>query len=133
MTRALVLSSVFPSAARPTYGVFVWERVRRVAAHAEVVVVAPVPWFPFNAVFRGVRGRPVPFVEVQDGLAVYHPRYLGLPRYGRALDAIAYAARMLPLLKRLRRRFSFDLIDAHFSYPDGVAGVLLGGSSAVPP
>ena len=41
--KVLVLSVAFPSASRPTYGVFVRERVRHVAAHMEVVVVAPVP------------------------------------------------------------------------------------------
>jgi glycosyltransferase involved in cell wall biosynthesis len=33
---------------------------------------------------------------------------------------------VLPALRKLRRNFDFDLIDAHFVYPDGLAAVLLG-------
>ena len=53
--RVLVLSSTFPSAQQPTRGVFVRERVRRLARRCEVVVVAPVPWFPLNRWVRAER------------------------------------------------------------------------------
>ena len=124
--RVLVLSLTFPNQARPTYGVFVHERVRRIARHCDVTVVAPIPWFPGN---RWVRGREyvgIPRREDQQGLAVYHPRVLCLPLVGKFLDGVLYFLSLLPFIVRLRRRFPFDLIDAHFTYPDGVAGVLLG-------
>ena len=41
--RVLVLSSVFPNCRQPNLGVFIRERMRRVAEHCEVRVVAPVP------------------------------------------------------------------------------------------
>ena len=41
--RVLVLSSVFPNPRQPNLGVFIRERVRRVARSSEVQVVAPVP------------------------------------------------------------------------------------------
>ncbi len=124
--RALVLSSVFPSRMQPTFGVFVRERIRHVAAHCEVVVVAPIPWVPFNGLIRGKEYAATPFVEEQDALAVYHPRFLCLPRFGKCLDGVLYFLSLLPFLIWLRRRFPFDVIDAHFAYPDGLAGVLLG-------
>lgn len=130
--RLLVLSSAFPSATRPTYAVFVRERARHVAERAEVVVVAPVPWFPFNARIRGLALAATPRVETQDGMTIHHPRVLCLPRVGKALDALLYALSLAPFLVRLRRRFAFDLIDAHFSYPDGVAAVILGKILGVP-
>jgi glycosyltransferase involved in cell wall biosynthesis len=37
-----------------------------------------------------------------------------------------YVLSLLPFVAWLKRRFVFDLIDAHFTYPDGLAGVLLG-------
>jgi len=33
----------------------------------------------------------------------------------------------LPCVKKLQRDFAFDIIDAHYVYPDGLAAVLLGG------
>ena len=53
--RVLVLSSTFPNAQQPTRGVFVQHRIRRLARRCEIVVVAPVPWFPMNRWLRGER------------------------------------------------------------------------------
>lgn len=124
--RVVVLSSVFPNPKQPTFGVFIRERVRRVARQCELVVVAPVPWFPLNGRIRGPLWSGIPLVERQGELRVFHPRFLCVPRYLKWLDGILYAASLLPFLARLRREFPFDLIDAHFAYPDGMAAVLLG-------
>jgi teichuronic acid biosynthesis glycosyltransferase TuaC len=130
--RVLVLSSVFPNPRRPTLGVFVRERTRRIARRCELRVVAPVPWFPFNELVRGTAWSGIPRDEEQGGLRVHHPRFFCVPRYLKWLDAGLYAASLLPFLIRLRRRFPFGLIDAHFAYPDGAAAVLLGRIFRVP-
>jgi len=123
--RALVLSSVYPSSTRPTFGTFVRERIRHVANSCAVQVVAPVPWFPGNARLRGDALAATPRVESLDGIKVHHPLVLSVPRYAKAADAVLYAAGVWSVLRRIRREFPFDLIDAHFAYPDGVAAALL--------
>jgi teichuronic acid biosynthesis glycosyltransferase TuaC len=130
--KILVLSGAFPSATRPTYAVFVGERVRYVARHADVLVVAPVPWAPFNRLVRGEAIAATPAIEVHHGVPVEHPRFACTPLVGKTLDAAFYALSMVPVVARLRRRFPFDVIDAHFTYPDGVAAVLLGKMFRVP-
>ena len=122
--RVLVLSSTFPSTSEPIRGVFIRERVRRLARRCEVVVVAPVPWFPFNRWIRGGRAL-IPRVELQGALTVYHPRFFSLPRYGKFLDGALYFLSLVPFVARLRKTFPFEVIDAHFAYPDGVAATLL--------
>ena len=129
--RVLTLSTVFPNLRQPAFGVFVAERIRRLARHCDVSVVAPVPWFPGNRWIRP-HWSDVPAAEAHDGFRIYHPRVLCLPRYAKWSDGALYAASVLPFLLRLRRRFPFDLIDAHFAYPDGVAAALLGGLLRVP-
>jgi glycosyltransferase involved in cell wall biosynthesis len=124
--RVVVLSQTFPNPAQPAVGVFIRDRLRRVARHCELVVVAPVPTFPLNGLVRGRPAAAVPRQEWQDGLRVFHPRFFSVPRYLKWLDGVFYAVSLLPFLARLRRRFAFDLIDAHFVYPDGLAAVLLG-------
>jgi len=123
--RVLVLSQTFPSAAEPTRGVFIHERIRRLAERCDLAVVAPVPWFPFNRWIRRAQST-LPAMETVGGLTVYHPRVFSVPRYGKFLDGALYALCLWPFLARLRRRFAFDVIDAHFEYPDAVAGALLG-------
>jgi teichuronic acid biosynthesis glycosyltransferase TuaC len=129
--RVLVLSSTFPNAQQPTRGVFVQHRIRRLAKRCEIVVVAPLPWFPMNRWLRGERDA-VPRVEDQAGLRVYHPRFFSLPRYGKCLDGVLYFLCLLPFIARLRRSFPFEVIDAHFAFPDGLAATLLGRAFGCP-
>lgn len=123
--RVLVLSSVFPNAKQPALGVFVRQRLMHVAKGCEAVVVAPRPWFPLDRIVRP-QWQGIPAVEEQDGLRVHHPRVVSFPGVLKWLDGVLYAASLVRFLSRLRTRFAFDLIDAHFAYPDGVAAVLLG-------
>lgn len=124
--RAVVLSSTFPNANQPTLGIFVRERMTALARHCELRVVAPIPWFPANGLIRGSRYVGLAPVEAGGPFPVYHPRVLSIPRYLKCVDGILYAASLARFLVRLRRDFPFDLIDAHFAYPDGLAAVLLG-------
>jgi glycosyltransferase involved in cell wall biosynthesis len=89
-------------------------------------VVAPIPWFPGNRWLRGREYVGAPLREHQQGLIVYHPRYFCVPGAGKCLDGVLCFLSLLPFVAWLKRRFPFDLIDAHFTYPDGLAGVLLG-------
>jgi glycosyltransferase involved in cell wall biosynthesis len=130
--RVLVLSSVYPSATIPTRGIFVHERTRHLSPVDEIEVVAPVAWFPLNRLLRGSERALVPPAEVRDGVPVLHPRFVSIPRIGKSLDGLLYFVSVAPVLMRLRRRFRFDLIDAHFAYPDGLAGILLGRVFRVP-
>ena len=123
--RVLVLSSTFPSAQQPTRGLFVRHRIRGVAKRCDVVVVAPVPWFPLNRWLRAERDAVAP-VEDQEGLRVYHPRFFSLPRYGKFLDGALYFLSLIRFVARLRRSFPFEVVDAHFAFPDGMAATLMG-------
>jgi glycosyltransferase involved in cell wall biosynthesis len=131
----VVFTHVFPNQAQPTYGVFVRERLFRVAASLPVTVVAPVPWFPGEGLIRRWRRhyRPrVPDREVQQGIEVYHPRFLSIPHFFKFTDALSEALFCLPLLRRLHRAGRLDILDAHFVFPDGVAAGLLARWLRVP-
>lgn len=124
--RLLVFSTVFPNTAQPHHGIFVRERMRGLPPEVEVTVVAPVPWFPFVSGLRpGFRPR-VPREEMQNGVRVLHPRFLSIPAVGKCLDGLFLFLGALPTVRRLRRTFRFDAIDAHFAYPEGLAAALLG-------
>ena len=68
-----------------------------------------------------------------DGVfEIHHPRFLSIPAIAKCLDGVFYFASIFNLVRRVRQRFAFDLIDAHFTYPDGVAAVLLGKALGCP-
>jgi len=129
--RIVTFTTLYPSRARPHFSVFVENRLRYLVASGEVEarVVAPVPWFPFKAGRFGLYGAyaRTPRSEVRCGVAVDHPRFPAVPRIGMAVAPVSLALSTLPTLKRLiRGGYDFDLIDAHYFYPDGVAAVMLG-------
>ena len=125
--RLLVLSSLFPSGTTPGAGLFIRERMFRVARRLPLRVVSPRPSSPIDGWVRRVRPHyrpPVPRAEEQDGVSVLFPRFAALPGLLRGADGLMMALGCLPLLRR--ERDGFDIIDAHFAYPDGYAATLLG-------
>ena len=130
MIRTLLFSTLYPSEARPIHGIFVETRLRELIASGEVEsrVIAPVPWFPLRDERFGEYAKfaATPRHEVRNGIEVFHPRYFLPPRIGMNLAPHTLAMAALPLARKLiREGFDFDLIDAHYYYPDGVAAGIL--------
>jgi glycosyltransferase involved in cell wall biosynthesis len=132
--RILSYTTLFPNPQQPTHGVFVRERILALAKLAEVRVVAPVPWFPRIRFFgdRYYRYSLVPPSETSGGISVDHPRYPVIPRLCKTADGVLLAAGSLAHLRKLRRRFPYDVIDSHWGYPDGAAAALLAARLRVP-
>ncbi len=125
--RILVLSSLFPNPGAPQAGVFIRERMFRVGKELPLRVVAPVAWFPCQQVLQKIKPHFRPFKSVSeqlDGISVARPRFLCFPGIFKSLDGVLMALSIFPMLWRQRREF--DVIDAHFAYPDGLAACILG-------
>ena len=130
MIRTLLFSTLYPSSARPIHGIFVETRLRELLSSGEVEtrVVAPVPWFPFKGERFGEYGRfaATPRFERRNGVDVHHPRYFLPPKVGMNIAPYTLALGALPTIRKLiRDGFDFDLIDAHYYYPDGVAAGII--------
>jgi len=130
-----VFSTLFPNAGQPNAGVFVRERMFRVGKKIPVIVIAPIPWFPFQGLIRHWRPhfRPsAPAFEYQDGYEVFHPRFFSIPGLLKSFDGFFMAMGCRKLIRHLRSKDKFNIIDAHFGYPDGYAATLLGKWFSVP-
>ena len=125
--KVLVFTTLFPNNVWPNHGVFVKERMCEVARldDCEVKVVAPVPYYPCIRVGWRAAYRQVVPDEIIDGVHVYHPRYVMIPKVGMALHGLMLFLSVYFFVKKRRRNFDFDVIDAHYVYPDGFAAVLL--------
>lgn len=133
--RLVVFTTLFPHPGQPNAGLFIRERMFRVGKVLPLTVVAPVPWFPLQGLIR--RWRPhfrpeAPRYEVQDEFEVFHPRFFSVPGLFKSADGFFMALCSLSTLLRLKKQFAFNLIDAHFAYPDGYAATLLGRWIQVP-
>jgi len=123
MIRLLTFTNLYPSDTRPRHGIFVEQRLRRLVETGRVgaCVIAPVPRRPWERADRepqaaeryGIPVRYCPFPSVPGVTTVLHPQLMA--RSGlRAAEALRSS------------HGDFDVIDAQFLYPDGVAGVHLG-------
>ncbi len=132
--RILTFTSIFPDNSRPTFGIFIYQRIAAVARIAgnTVIVVAPVPYVPSWLPGKKAKQlRAVPQEEHWGGLQVYHPRYPFLPKIGRPLHGLLMFIGTYGLVRRLARQ-GLDCIDAHFVYPDGYAAVMIGKLLTIP-
>src|SRR5258708_2257418 len=132
--KVLVLSRSYPNNNFPLLGVWVENLVRHSARLWETKVVSPVPYCPplargdYFSRFRETERR-----RVSDGVESFYPRFLmppGLRLHG--IESITYYLAVVRLIDRLRKTFDFDLIHAHFTFPDGCVAALLGKRYGVP-
>lgn len=133
--RILVISATFPSPVDPNRGVFVKERIKALSEldQFKVKVIAPVPWFPPIPIFKSWhKWSQVPTQAEIEGLEVHYPRYLLPPKIGGYFHSELMYRSVLPLAKKLRKDFDFDLIDSHFVYPSGVVAAKLAAHFAKP-
>ena len=136
MLSILTVTTLFPNPVNPSHGSFVATRLEKLVASGDVdvEVIAPVPWSP-SWVPYSPSGRldRVPRFRMHGGLKVHHPRYLVVPKVGMTLTPHTLfrtlRSNLQELLAQGRR---FDLIDAHYFYPDGVAAVRLAEEFGIP-
>jgi glycosyltransferase involved in cell wall biosynthesis len=124
----LIFTSLYPNNIWPHHGVFVKERMTKFAQleGCKAKVVAPVPYFPPLKISRRAQFSQIVQQESIEGLEVYHPRYFMIPKVGMVLQGFLMFLFALPCVQKIQSDFHFDLIDAHYVYPDGFAAVLLG-------
>lgn len=92
----------------------------------KIKVVAPIPYHPsFKIGKRWIFSQVLPY-QVVEGIEVYHPRYFMIPKIGMSLHGIMMFLSALKVIGRIQKEFNFDIIDAHYVYPDGFAAILLG-------
>jgi len=134
--RVLTLSTLFPDASRPTFGGFVERQTLGLAAleDVEVQVVAPMglPPGPLKLIGHYRSRAALPSLEDWKGIKVHRPRFLHIPGPGIRITPSGMTRKLLPYLRQLHRDFPFDIIDAEYFWPDGVAAARIGQALNIP-
>lgn len=76
---------------------------------------------------RGEGRSRLPDREVINGIEVFHPRYLAIPRILRITHGPAFLAGIWHTLNLIRRSFDYDAILAAWAYPDAYGTALAAG------
>ncbi len=132
--KVLTLARNYPNSEFPRLGLWTERLVLSTSDSCETKVIAPVPYCPpLPGSFSYTRFRRVPFHESTNSMEIFHPRFVTGPGYSlHSLESVPYYFGVIRLVKRIRKSFQFDLIHAHFSYPDGVVAAVLGRHFKVP-
>ena len=136
----LVISDLFPNPAKPAFGIFVERQTTHVQAYCNNVVVVPLRIFPHLRLWKQIhqpkRVREawqrwqaelamIPDKQQINGIPVYYPRYTSLPKqlFHATWGFFAYPF-LMGRLRELHKKYSFDLIHAHYAAPAGVIALL---------
>ena len=134
--RILTITTLYPNSQQPTHGIFVENRLRWLTkdGRVEASVIAPVPWAPPIVRYpEFIKLRAIPRKESRNGFVVHHPRYAVIPKVGMSLTPYTlYQSIYRQFQKLVNAGERFDLIDAHYFYPDGVAAAMLGRKVGIP-
>jgi glycosyltransferase involved in cell wall biosynthesis len=135
--RVLVVSRAYPNDVLPQLGPWAEALTRQIAETCDVRVVSPVPWCPpfprVRSLEQYTRFRDVARDEVRNGIPTVHPRIaLGPGRSLYRTEGRSFEIGIRHAVERIHAEFPFDLIHAHFIYPDGVAAYRLGRRHGVP-
>jgi len=125
--KVLWVTNLFPNSQEPNRGIFNYHIVKELQAWCDVTVIAPVPWFPKMKLLKRFSGwhqqAQLPKQEQVHSIDVYHPRYVVIPKLFSFLHGASLYFPLKRLIKKLRKKQKFDLINAHWVFPDGVAAV----------
>ncbi|MEX0341307.1 MAG: glycosyltransferase [Erythrobacter sp.] len=131
--RVLSLSTLFPNAAHPRFGVFVARSLEALQrdTHWGATVVNPIGLPPV------VLGRYRPLAAAardshEFGMDIHRPVFRLLPKVGGRLNPKLIAKAVLPHVRRLHAERPFDLVDAQFFYPDGPAAMMIARELGLP-
>ncbi len=132
----LTLSTLFPNASAPQFGIFVERQTAELASRpaTDVTVINPIgipPW-PLNKFKQYQPLNALTEHEEWRGLNVHRPRFELIPKIGGASNPRRIADALLPLVKKLHEKTPFDVIDAEFFYPDGPAAMRLAAALEIP-
>lgn len=135
--KVLVISHMYPSIVNSTYGIFVHKQVKELINQGcQVKVICPVPYSPkFLGIFKSKWQKYVstPKKDIYDGVEVYYPRYLNLPKG----LFFAYSGYLVYLgiretIKEISNNFDFELIHSHVLLPDAFSAIIANKKYKVP-
>jgi glycosyltransferase involved in cell wall biosynthesis len=123
--RVLSFTTVYPTPQEPALGVFVRTRLQHLAEQTDLKVMVPVAVLNYRGRLLNLRRVvPDPGTSGATQPELLYLRWFYPPGAG-AWNAIFLFLQTWHRLLQVRRRFPFQLIDAHFGHPEGVAAALL--------
>ena len=134
-SNVLLITNLFPNPEEPNRGVFVFNMAAEVGKMVDLTIISPLPWFPKWQMLKSFKNwykfSLIPQTYTIKKQNVICPKYLAIPKAGW-LHSFSLFAALLPVVWRLNKNRRFDLINAHWLFPDGVASYWISKILKVP-
>jgi glycosyltransferase involved in cell wall biosynthesis len=132
--RVLVLARNYPNNVLPTLGLWTQRLVLASTRSADPTVISPVPYAPpLLPIEAFAKFRRVVSHRREMTYDVFHPRVPIPPGFAfHRYEAALWWPWIRRLADRLHAEHPFDLVHAHFMFPDGVVGARLARRLGIP-
>jgi len=129
-------TSIFPNNTNTVLGSFNFERMKAISKVETIKVVSPVPYFPTAKALKYFKKwssySRVKKKDVLEDVEVYYPRVLVIPKICSILNGYLYRLSFDRTLRSIYEDYKFDIIDAHYLWPDSYAAIKFGLKMKVP-
>ena len=129
--KILAISYLFPNPVQMNHGIFVFNRLKAMSKYADIVVINPLPIFPpLKNTQRYKLLERVPEQFEMEGLKVYYPKFLSIPKFFKQIEINSYYNSVKKVIEQ--ESLEFDVIDLHWTFPDLPTGYRLSQRYNVP-
>lgn len=125
----VIVTNLYPNLHDKNRGIFIRQLVERLTAEFDITVICPIPWRPNFLVVDKDR---IPASDTINGIDVFYPRHIVIPKLLRASYGWLMYQALLPAIKKLHHNKQIDLVSAHWIYPDGVGAVKAAKNMGLP-
>lgn len=124
--KILAITQLYPNKIYPNWGIFVSKRLQEVAKHHDVIVISPIPWFPFCSYFKRYKNyNLIPREDKINGIKIHYPRFLIIPKFFSSATVISFYCAVRSVVRKIEESFDYDIIDLHWTFPELPVGVWL--------
>ena len=123
----LVFTNLFPNKNEPNHGIFVKNRIIQYHSYNHsITVFVPVAYTPLlqkyknSFYFKGLI-----HLDMTDNVRIIYFKYFHVPKIGMLIQPFSIFLYGYFAIKKHLKEIHFDVIDAHYLYPDGVAAAWL--------
>lgn len=135
MAKILFISHMFPHQNNFSYGKVIYEQALSIEDDHQIIIIAPVPYVP--PFFKYFKKKYKIYHQIErenklSNLKIYYPRYFSLGTFLFCYSGFFMFLGIKKVIRKLHKKYHFDLIHAHFTHPDGYAAAKLSQALQLP-
>ena len=117
--KILIITNLYKNRKEPGKAQFHTQQFKALSEMCDIEIVSPIPYFQFSK-------NEVPLKDEVDGIKVFYPRYLVIPKIMRSLYWLFFYVGVINCVRKIQEEFDFDVILSMWAYPDGVGSYFIG-------